>query len=528
LRISRIGTAVRGAATNAERASSLGINVRSLSSVVWAISGLLSGIAALTVLMNDGFGAPTGPEVLIPALAAAVVARMSSIPVAVAAALGLSVLQAATSWSYQNSPVAVAYLVVIAAALLVQRGRGGRSEEGPTSSWEATKEIRPVPAELDRVPGIRRARIALVVVVLVLLAVYPFASSNAQTSLGSLIFIQALIGLSLVVLTGWGGQVSLGQFALVAIAAVLGGHLTADSGITFWLTLPFVAAVTAGLAAALGVPALRIRGSFLAVTTLAFAVATQYLLFDTEVFRGLIPTRVYRPGFLFVSFASERSYYFLCLGFLVTAAFVVSRLRRSRPGRVLIALRENEAGVQAFGVPAGRTRIAAFALSGALCGTAGVLFVHHQRAVDAVSFGSVVSVEMFIMAMIGGVTSVAGALLGAAYVGIANFLLPSEVARNLVTSGGLLALLFIAPGGLAALAAGARDAVLRIVATRRQIPVPSLFADMDYEAIRSQRAPLVEPIPYHGLEAIPGNRRYTGHSELHGRPRARDAEGVRA
>lgn len=528
LRKSRLGTAVRGAASNADRALSLGINVRQLSAVVWTISGLLSGLALVTFDINGVAASGGSFALIIRPLAAAVLARMSSIPVAVAAAFGLSILEAATTWSFATGPaVDVGLLLVIGFSLLTQRRRWVRSEEGSPSSWEGTKEIRPIPKELTVVAGVRRARVLLISIAIAVATVFPFAMPNAQTNLASLIFIQALVALSLVVLTGWAGQVSLGQFALVGLAAVAGGNLTGSAGLSFWVTLPLVGVGVAGVAALLGLPALRMQGSFLAVSTLAFAAATQAVLFETAAIERFIPTRVYRPSFLSMSFTSERGYYFLCLGFLVLTAFVVARLRRSRPGRVFIALRDNGAGVESFGIPSTRTRLVAFALSGAICGIAGVLFVHHQRALDAGSFDPVVSVEVFIMAMIGGVTSVAGALLGAVYVGVAGFLIGNELFRTIVTSGGLLVLLVVAPGGLAGLAAAARDAGLRIVAMRRQIPVPSLFADADYEAIRTQRAPLVPPVPFRGLEVIPATRRYTGQSELHGQ-RARRAvvEGV--
>lgn len=529
LRSSRLGTAVRGAAVNAERASSLGINVRLVSSVVWSLAGLLSGLAALTVMMNSGFGIESyGPELLIPALAAAVLARMERIPVAVVSALLLSVVDGALSWSNADDALLpLGYLLLIAAALLVQRRARTRSEAHDAVSWQAVREIRPVPKELEGLTEVRRTRRILAGSAAVFLAVLPFVTSNAQTALISLVFIHAIVALSLVVLTGWAGQVSLGQFGLVAMAAVAGGHLTSHVGLSFWVTLPVVAALTGGVAAVLGVPALRVRGPFLAVSTIAFAVATHAVVFETDLFASLLSDRVYRPRFAFVSFASERNFYFLALFFAGLSALTVGRLRRSRPGRLLVALRDNEAGVESFGVPALRTRLAAFSLAGALCGIAGVLFVHHQRAVDAVSFAPVASIDIFVMTMIGGVTSVSGALLGAAYVGAADFVITNQVFRNMVTSGGLLTLLFVAPGGLAGLLASVRDGALRIVATRRQIVVPSLFADLDAEVLAGRRAPLATPIPYRGLEAIPRERRYARSSELHGRPGPRAAE-VRA
>lgn len=518
LRRSRLGTAVRGAAVNAERAQSLGINVRMLSSVVWTIAGLLAATALIADGVAGTFAARSfAPQLLLAPLAAAVLARMSSIPVAVAAAFGIGILEQSVLWSFPRAAfLDLVFLVLIAGGLLSQRMRATRSESGPATSWEAAKEIRAVPRELLAVAGVRRARRSLVAAALVLVLVFPFATSNAQVNLAGLILIQGIVALSLVVLTGWAGQVSLGQFGLVAVAAVLAGHLTANLHLTFWIALPVVVAATAGLAALLGVPALRVPGPFLAVVTLAFAVAVQSGLFTGDSFARVIPDRVNRPQLFFWSFASERSYYFLCLAMLVLAATVVSRLRRARPGRMMIALRENPAGVQSFGISLLRGRLVAFAVAGGLCGLAGVLFAHHQRAIDASSFGAAVSVDMFVMAMIGGISSVTGALLGASYVGIANFVITDAVFQNLVTSGGLLILLFVAPGGLAALVTSARDAALRIVATRQGITAPSLFADSELRAMQDKRAPLAAAAPNRGLDAIPASRRYSRPSRHHG------------
>ncbi|MDQ1436668.1 MAG: branched-chain amino acid transport system permease protein livM [Acidimicrobiaceae bacterium] len=522
MRRSRLGTAVRGVAVNAERAQSLGINVRSVGAAVWTMTGAFAALGLLLRGISEGFvygNTDRAPEqFLIPALAAAVLGRMTNISTAVVTAVTIGMVSVAVVWSYPNTAVVeLGLLAVIAGGLLLQRRRGSRSEDGESSSWEATKEIRPIPKELSTVPEIRRTRRILIGVVLVVTAAAPFAMSGGKTHLVTVIFIQAIVALSLIVLTGWSGTVSLGQFALVAVAAVLSSNLTSSHGVPFWVALPLVAALTGGFAVLLGIPALRIRGAFLAVTTLAFAVAAQSTLFQSGWFRTIIPLGVNRPRLLFISFESERSYYFLCLAMLLGAVFVVRGLRHSRTGRVLIAARENESGVESFGVSLMRIRLAAFAVSGALAGVAGVLFVHHQRAVDVDVYAASVSVDMFIMTMVGGIGATAGAVLGAAYIGLVTFLIRGDVIRNVVTSGGLLLLLFIAPGGLAGLVTQARDGVLRIVALRRGIAVPSLFEDADLEAVATRRAPLVQRIPYRGLEAIPEVRRYTRPSELHGR-----------
>ncbi len=507
-RRTRMGRSVRAAAENADRLLLLGVNVRLLSTVVWAGAGLLAGLAAILNGMVFTFSqsGEWAPEVLIPGLAAAVIARMRSMPGAVAAAAAISVVQQSVFWSFPRTTLLdLVLLAVIGVGLLTQRRAAARGDEEAASSWKAVEEIRPTPSELTGVPGVRRARRALVMAAMAAVVLLPLASSPSQTNLASLIAIQAIVA----------GQVSLGQFAFVAVGAVVGGKLTSDVGIPFWIAVPVTMGLTGGFAALVGLPALRIRGPFLAVTTLAFAVAVQRVLFNEDYFGWLLPDRVERPSLLFLHFSSERNYYYLAVAFAVVAAMHVRRLRASRPGRVLIALREDEPGVQAFGINAARTRLVAFALSGALAGLAGVLFVHHQRAVDAGSYSSEVSVAMFTMAMIGGVTSVSGALLGAAYVGGIEFLISEPLVKMLSRDVGLLLLLLFAPGGLAGIAYAARDAALRIVAVRRRLIVPSLFADVDPEALAQRRQPLAERIPGRGLEALPAERRYAIRSELY-------------
>ncbi|HVE75538.1 MAG TPA: ABC transporter permease [Actinomycetota bacterium] len=520
LRRSRLGVSIRAVAENPERAYLLGINVATVSTIVWAIAGALAGVAAigqgLLISFREGGGASTA--VLIPALAACILARMTSFPVAVAASFGLSITQQSVFWSFPRSTVTdVMLLGVILVGLLVQRKRILRSAEGLASTWQATRENRPTPKEMQTVPSVRTLRRVIPMLSLTLALVFPIASSPSQTNLGGLIAIQAIVALSLVVLTGWAGQVSLGQFAFVAISAVVGGKLTSDLGVSFWLALPLVAAGTGAFAALIGIPALRIKGIFLAVSTLALAVAVQRVLFNEQLFESLIPGRVERPSLFFIHFAEERNYYYLCLAFLLLTVLVVKKLRSSRTGRVLIAIREEEQSVQAFGINVARARISAFALSGVLAGVAGVLFIHHQRAVDPTSFAAEVSIQMFIMAMIGGITSVTGALLGATYIGLVNFLIGAPVARTLASGLGLLLLLILAPGGLAGIAYSIRDAILRIIATRRRIVVPSLFADYDPEAIARKKWALAEPIPGAGLAALPANNRYAVRSELYSR-----------
>ena len=173
---------------------------------------------------------------------------------------------------------------------------------------------------------------------------------------------------------------------------------------------------------------------------------------------------------------------------------------------MLIALRESEQNVAAFGIDAVRMRLAAFAFSGALAGFAGAIFAHQQRGLNADSFAATASIDIFVLAVLGGIGSVNGALLGSLYFNVTRYFITSALFAGIVGSGGTLLLLYVAPGGLVSLVAKFRDACLRIVAQRRQMVVPSLFADYDPDALERRLIPLAEASGNSGLGALPGRR----------------------
>jgi branched-chain amino acid transport system permease protein len=250
-------------------------------------------------------------------------------------------------------------------------------------------------------------------------------------------------------------------------------------------------------------PALRIPGLFLAVVTFAFAFAVHSVLFSTRYFGWLLPTEVKRPTLFLFDFSDERSMYFLCLFALGLGVLVVVHLRRSRFGRLLIAMRENEANVAAVGVSVVRLKLMAFAVSGGLAGFAGAILAHQQRGVSPASFTADASLSVFILAVLGGVSSVNGALIGSAYGNLTTYFLSSNtVVRTLLGFGGPLLVLYAVPGGLVSLLVRVRDGALRIVAQRRQLVVPSLFPGTDPETLAARLIPMAAPLDDAGLAAI--------------------------
>lgn len=517
LRFTRAGMAVRAMAENPERASLLGIGVGGLTVLVWTVAGALDGVGILAA-RTGAPGVGSGFAALLAPFAAAVLGRFQNLPRTIFAAVLIGITREAWAYSYQGETeryYAVLF-VVITGALLMQRRGSMRSEAGAAVAWSATDESRPIPKELADIPTLKIVRRVGIALLGLLVAMAPFVVTDGRLQMFGFIIISTITVLSLVVLTGWTGQVSLAQYALVAVGALVGGSLSENVGIPFWFAVPIASVVTAGVAIVIGLPALRVKGLFLMVSTFAFAVGAQAVLFDEAWFGWLMPEKVERPTLFFLDFEDETSMYYLLVAALALAVIVVTNLRRSRVGRMLIALRENEANVQAFGGSPVRLKVLAMGVAGSLAGYAGALLAHQQRAVNSELFGADASVNIFVAAVVGGVTSAGGALLGSSYVQLVQEFASSNPVLQAIFQGvAPLAILFIAPGGLISLVLSGRDSILRIIAQRRNIVVPSLFADYDPSVLERRLIPMGESDPNSGLGVVATARRFTLRSELY-------------
>lgn len=502
-RLSRIGIAVRASAENAERASLLGVPVRRVSTLVWMLAALLSGLGIFlrAPLVGLPLGTITGPTILLYALAAAMVARMQSLPIALLAGMAIGGMDFAMYYATRNSVLGAAMMLpIILVALLVQRTPGGRAHDTGVTTWRTVKEFRPIPTELRNVREVVVGRTALFVVVAAVAIGLPFLLGDVYQNVGSVLMIYAIIGVSLVVLTGWAGQISLGQFAFVGLGAAVAGGLASNHQADFFVTIIAAGAAGAAMAVLVGLPALRVQGLFLAVTTLAFAGAAQAFLFDRKYFPWLLPESsgvVYRPRIYGrLDTGDDRVFYYVCLTFLVLMVIMARQIRNSRSGRMMISVRANARAAQSYGVNLSATRLAAFAISGFMAAVAGALFVYEQGAFDTGAYPAVDSIKMFAMTVVGGLTSVGGAVAGATYLVVFQYFPGFRDIRlfDLLSTGfGLMILLMFFPGGLAELGFRARDTFLRWVAARKGIHVPSLVADsLQESAVDSDRELLAE------------------------------------
>lgn len=495
LRYTTAGMAIRASAENADRASLLGIPVKRLHTMVWAGAALLAFTA--TFLRAGILGLPVGYAlsfgILLRSLAALMLGRLTNLPAITASAVALGVLELAVAWN-ASSPLLIDPILalVVVIALLARRRNVSRSDS-ETSTWRSADEVRPIPAELAGFPEVRAVRWGSATALVVAALVLPHLLSADHSLKASAVLIYGILGVSLVVLTGWAGQVSLGQIAFFAIGATLGAKATSDWGLDLTLALALATLVGGLVAVVIGLPALRVQGLYLAVTTFAFALATTSYLLNRRFFDWIPTARIERPDLLgLINIESPTSYYYVTLGGLVLVLVAVRGVRRSRTGRVLIALRENERSAQAFGVNPVTAKLAAFALSGAIAAFAGALFSHHQQAIGVSSYGPGQNLAVFTLVVIGGVGSVPGALLGALYLRGTQWFLPPD--WQFVASGaGVLFVLLALPGGLGGLAYRLRDLWLRSVASRHDVVVPSLVADIRQEE-PAPRTPTAEPV----------------------------------
>jgi branched-chain amino acid transport system permease protein len=483
------GRAVRAAAENQDRALLLGVPVRRLQTLVWGIAGGLSTITFVTKVPFGGYvpSALVGATAILPGLAVAVIARFQSLPTALFGGIGLGIAEWTIRWNVSAESVFdVTFLVVILVVLLARRGTTTRADTGE-SSWDVAGVLKPVPQALRSLPIVQWPRRTIAVVVLAGLVVLPLTMAPSTVTTLSFALVWGLVAMSLVVLTGWGGNISLGQFGIVGIGAMAAGNLLHEWNVDLFVSLVVSMVVGAVVAVAIGLPALRIRGLYLAVTTLAFAVALDSYFLNPANFSSFVPDSTIAPV-LFKRFDMESQWvrYYFCLGVVGLAAIVVRALRGSRAGRVMIATRDNERAAGSLAVPTTWVKLQTFVFAGMLAGLAGALYVVVLMPVGAGqgTFPANSSIEVFSYAVIGGLTSIAGAISGVFFFRILDFVLAKQfsgqvvsIIRYTLSGAGLLWILYFLPGGLWQFVQQRRDAVLRRIAERRGIEVPSLVAD---------------------------------------------------
>lgn len=489
LQRSDAGVAIRASADRPDRAALAGVPVRRLQTLVWAVAG---GLAFLAVFARSGIldvptGSALGFGVLLRALVALLLGRMTNLVTIVSAAVALGALELGIDWSHGDRLIDPVLAAIVALTLVLRRRPDLRGTDADTE-WKATDEVRPVPGRLAGLTAVRAARWAWLGLLAAGALALPVLLDIDQQFKAAALVIYAILGLSLVLLSGWLGTISLGQIAFFALGAAVAGWSIGERGFDLVPAMALAAVVGAAAGLVVAVPTLRLRGLYLAITTFAFALATTSYLLDARRF-GWVPTERIERVPLLGGFRveSEQAVYYVALAVLAMVLVGLRSVRRSRFGRVLVALRDNPQSAEAYGVDGRRVRLAAFALSGAVAGLAGALFMHHQQVLDSSSYGPLENLVVLTMVVIGGLTSLAGAVLGALFLLGTRWFLATEW-QYISVGGAVLVILLVAPNGIAGLAYGLRDRALLVLARRRGVEVTPAAGDEAVEQPAAERA----------------------------------------
>jgi branched-chain amino acid transport system permease protein len=297
---------------------------------------------------------------------------------------------------------------------------------------------------LRRTP-IMRLRLALALIAAV---VFPFIADNYQLELANYIGIAAIGAIGLNILTGFTGQISLGQGAFMAVGAYSSALLVTRLGMPWWLTIPFACLITALVGAIFGIPSLRLKGLYLAIATLAAQQIIEWLITHAPWLTGGVEALVIpRPTLFGTVLRSNFSFYWVILVFLVGTALYAVNLFRTKIGRAFVAIRDQDISAEVMGVNIFQYKLMAFAISSFFVGMSGALLAQWRTIINYERFTIETSIFYLAIVIIGGMGSVSGSIYGAAFMTLVPAAI-SNIARDLRgTAPSLLSLLpFIQEG----------------------------------------------------------------------------------
>jgi branched-chain amino acid transport system permease protein len=274
------------------------------------------------------------------------------------------------------------------------------------------------------------------------LAAFPALATPFLIELGAQVFLAVVGAVALMLLTGYAGQVSLGHAGLLAAGAFTVGILAKELVLPFWVTLPAAALVGMALGVVFGLPSLRVRGLYLAVSTLALYFLVAYLGAEYETKRGFSTGILVEPPVVAGTAISDpRAWYFVLLAAAAASLWLAANLLRARSGRAWAAIRANETVAATLGIGVAGYKLLAFVISSALTAVAGGLFAYHRGFVSVEAFSLFLSIQYVAMIIIGGMGSLLGAVLGALFVTVFPYLIEAGL-RALPGAEGAAGLLF--------------------------------------------------------------------------------------
>lgn len=398
-RYTSYGRATEAVATNPRLAASLGWSPTIIGAANWAVGSALAGFAGILITPLIQLQVTRMTLLIIPALAVAMVAGFRSFGLTLLAGMLVGILQSEMS-NYVSSIQGVgeaAPLIIIVLVLMVS-GRGIPARDFAHDH---------LPAVGPAFPKLKTAvPLAVGLIAVTLFAPTQYVNATMQTAIAAIVLI------SVVVVTGFAGQISLAQWAIAGVGAYGSGRLVAAQNWPFWAAF-IIGVLTAIIIGSLfALPALRARGATLAVMTLGLGEAIKAVVFSNSKFTGQLHGTVVGGQSLFgISIdpiGHARRYTFLCLFFLLVVALVAGQMRRGRAGRRLLSVRENERAAAALGISVVQSKLYAFALASAMAGVAGVLYAFANHSVLYEGFDPFLSINFVTTSVLVGVGYLSG------------------------------------------------------------------------------------------------------------------------
>jgi branched-chain amino acid transport system permease protein len=447
LRVTSLGTQIRAVVDRRDLAELSGVDADRVSSIGWAIGSFfaaLTGILLAAQLSLDPFGLTL---VVLETFALPVIAGLTSIPVAIVAGVALGIGQSEMNlftppgadaqqiWDtlHANAPVVLLLLALLVRNRLAEAG----GDAGAAMTFARRRATE---------PSVRRLAVQYTVAAVAMFL--PLTFSDVDLRQAQEVPALAIIFVSIVAVTGYSGQISLGQAGYAGLGALFFAKVSAE---TPQVVALLVAALAAGIVGFLtGYPAIRRRGLFLALTTFAVGAVVSRFVFAQTTFTNNVD--VHRPSLFGLALDGERAFYLFELTMLAIAFLVMFNLRNGSLGRSLVAIRDSEDGARAVGVDVRVLKVLIFTVSAMLAGLGGALLAQQREAFDPTTFDPLAaSLPWFAVVVVFGADSAVAAVIGAAFVVLVNALTGQDNAY-LIPIGLLAAYIGRLPGGAAEVA----------------------------------------------------------------------------
>jgi ABC-type branched-subunit amino acid transport system ATPase component/ABC-type branched-subunit amino acid transport system permease subunit len=484
-RATRFGLATTAVCENQTVAAGMGWSPDVIATANWALGSAVSALAIILLCPISGLAPDSLTLLIVPALGAALIGRFDSVLLTVvgAVAIGIGEAEVGTVTSAPGWDEAAPLIIVVAILAIRPSSRLVRNEVAPRLAIVGNGRIG-IPAVL----GTAAALLAIVTLSL------PWLSAMTTS------MIVAMTLLSIVVLTGYAGQLSLAQFGLAGVSAFLTALFAARFGLSLWIAmvLAIILAIPVGLVVA--VPALRNRGATLAIATLSLLIAIEDLILTNPTAIGWLGTASMPTlqlfGLSLTPVDDPRAYAVFTLVVLGLTATIVANLRRSPYGRRLLAIRSNPQAAASLGISPLKTCVYAFTLSTAIAATCGAMLEAQLAYPSFTTFSTQGSITTVLQSMVGGTGFVGGAMLGSggaaggivAWV-LSQFIDPSNW-LTIFTSAAFLAVILQSPDGVVPLLLRQLEAVRtvprRLARKPRTKTIPARAEDPFLRAIRRE------------------------------------------